>query len=408
MYSFRRRAHGVTASLLLIAFLTVLAGCGDVYRPVAIPITSPGGDPQPTHYAVVVSKGDVAANPPGTGKAAVFDVSGDSNMGNRPTGINPVAATMDNSAGLAWVVNQGVSGQDDSTVTVFSPRVSSLSTSTVSLEPNAGANALFATPSFAFVTEGALNKLAVVSATQFAVKAFVPVGNNPVAVTAKSDGSKASVVNKNDSTVSVVSSQDSGVVGSPIAVGASPVDATIQTDNAFVYVISQGAGSLSVVDTNTDSEVQRVSGLSAPKQVVWDDHLKRVYVVNGGANTISIFNASTPGSLTLLKTVNTSGAPLEIAVLDNGVKFYVLYAGAPGTVDVFDAQSFNLRTTVTVQNNPVSIAAAPESSKVYVVNSTGDGGATFPNGSISIIKTSDDSVLNVAPPSANPFYVTIQ
>jgi DNA-binding beta-propeller fold protein YncE len=75
---------------------------------------------------------------------------------------------------------------------------------------------------------------------------------------------------------------------------------------------------------------------------------------------------------------------------------------------VFDAQGYNLRTTVTVQNNPVSIAAAPESSKVYVVNSTGDGGATFPNGSISIIKTSDDSVLNVAPPSANPFYVTIQ
>ncbi|HET9697020.1 MAG TPA: YncE family protein [Terriglobales bacterium] len=408
MHSSRRRTLGVTWAILLVAFLIVLAGCGDVYRPVAIPITAPGGDPQTTHFAVVASKGDLTAIPPDTGKAGVFDVSGDTNMGNRVTGVNPVAVAVDANLSFAWVVNQGTAGQDDSTVTRFSPAVSGASTSTVNLETGAGANAVYAVPLFAFVTEGALNKVAVISTAASAVKAFVPVGNNPVAVTATSNGAKAYVVNKNDSTVTVVSSADSTVLGAPIAVGATPVDATIQTDSAYVYVASQGGNSLSVISTSTDSEVQRVTGLSGPTHVVWDDHLKRVYVVNGGGNTISVFNASTPGSLTLLKTVNTSATPIGIAVLDNGVKFYVLYAGAPGKVDVFDAQSYNLRTTVTVQNNPVSIAAAPESSKVYVVNSTGDGGATFPNGSISIIKTSDDSVLNVAPPSANPFYVTIQ
>src|SRR5690349_18285472 len=112
MHFFRRRAHGVTASVSLIAFL-ILTGCGDVYRPVAIPITSPGGDPQTTHLAVVLSKGNLAANPPENGKAAVFDVSGDSNMGNYPTGLNPVAAKsviVSTIFGLkvrTFVVNQG-------------------------------------------------------------------------------------------------------------------------------------------------------------------------------------------------------------------------------------------------------------------------------------------------------------
>lgn len=397
-----------SAGILLFAALILLTSCGDVYRPVAIPIVQPGGDPQAKHYALVLNKGFPTASPAVSPTASVFDISGDSNMGNRPAGLNPVSAIVDPSF-RAWVVNQGISATDDSSVTTFSVAVQSLTTSTVNLDPNAGAIAIDSTGALAFVTEANLNKLAIISAGTLGVRAFVPVGNNPVAVVIRPDAAKAYVANQSDSTVTVVNVADNAPSGVVIGVGASPVAMAMQTDGAFAYVAAQGSGTLSVINTGTDSEVQRLSGLSSPSQVIWDDHLKRVYVRNSGS--ISVFNASTPGVLTLLRTVPTAGAPIGLAVLDNGVKFYVLHAGTPGTVEVFDAQSFAVRTTVTTQNNPVSIAAAPESSKVYVVNSTGDAGAAtpaFPNGSISIIKTSDESVLNVASGTPNPFFVTMR
>jgi YVTN family beta-propeller protein len=392
----------VTATLVLFVLVLLFASCGQTYRPIATPVPLPGGDPQATHFALVVDAG----TPPADGDVSQIDVSGDTNVGNRQVGLNPVHAVIGPSLIRAWVVNQG-----DSSVSSFSPSFTTIATVHINLEPNASPSFVDATSTFAFVTEPALNRIAILDANQTLVKAFVPVGANPVALAARPDGAKCYVANKGDSTVSVVSTQDNATIGNPIPVGAGPVALAMQTAGSFVYVVSQAGNSMSVINTSTDAEVQRINGLSAPFQVVWDNNLQRVYVVNGGANSISVFNASSPSNLTLLRTVSTASTPLGIGVLDNGTKFYVLYGGTPGSVGVFDAQSYALRTTLTVQNNPVSISAAPGSIKVYVANKNGDAGAgtpQFPNGSISIIKTQDDTLLTLPPGQPNPVFVTSQ
>jgi YVTN family beta-propeller protein len=331
---------------------------------------------------------------------AQISVPGDTNVGNKTVGTDPVHAVVVPNLTRAYIVNRG-----DSTVTNYAPSVVSAAATTIALEANAGASFVDAASNFAFITETNLNRVAIVDGNQLVARAFVPVGNNPIAVAARTDGVKAYVVNNGDSTISVVSTQDNATVGTPIPVGASPVAIAMQTNGSFAYVVSDAGNSLSVIDTSSDTEIQRVTGLAAPKQVVWDNRLKRVYVVNA-ANSISIFNASAP-QVALLRTVNTSAAPLGVAPLDDGTRFYVLYAGNPGSVDVFDAQSFSLRKTITVQNNPVSIAASPGSTKVYVVNRGGDPAtASLANGSVSIIKTLDEGVLNIPPSAPNPIFVT--
>jgi YVTN family beta-propeller protein len=389
------KLHNFIPAVALFVFVVLWTSCGQTYRPIAVPVTQPGGDPEDLHFAVVLSQGS-------PGSLAQFDVSGDTNVGNKTVGTNPVHAMLLPSLGRGWVVNQG-----DSTVTVYSPTVVNANAITLALEANSGANYVNATNNFAFVTESSLNRLAIIDGTQLTVRSFVPVGNNPVAVAARFDGLKAYVLNNGDSTVTVVSTQDNSAVGSPIPVGASPVSVAMQTGGAFVYVVSDAGNSLSVIDTSTDTEIQRISTLSSPKRVIWDNNLKRVYVLNAGGG-VSVFNASA-AQLTLIRTVPTGASPLGLAVLDNGTKFYVLYGGSPGTVDVFDAQSFVVRRTVTVQNNPVSIAASPGSTKVYVVNQAGDPATpALANGSVSIIKTLDESVLNIPPSAPNPTFVTVQ
>jgi DNA-binding beta-propeller fold protein YncE len=399
-----RRKSAFLSTLLLLTILILLSACGDQYRPIVIPIPQPGGDPQATHYAVVVNtnNGQPINLTTGIGpSASQIDVSGDTNLGNRRTGLNPVHAAI-GSISQAFTVNQG-----DDSVTVFSLVLSTI-TSTIALEPNSGASYVAALGTAAYVSETNLNRVAIVDSGIAGVRAFINVGSAPKALAVTPNGRRVFVANTGDGTISVISTQDSSVLGNPIAVGGVPVSMAMQTSGAYLFAVNSNGGALSVIDTTANQQVQRLTGLTNPTQVVWEEKLQRVYVVDPGSNSIKIYNGAAP-SLSLLRTINLPGTPLGIAALDDGTKFYVMYGGAPGSVGVYDTQSFQLLRTLTVQNTPVSIAASPGSSKVYVVNQTGDAGSaspSFPDGSVSIIKTSDDTVSTLGTGSIKPVFVT--
>jgi YVTN family beta-propeller protein len=423
--SFRRALlSGVLFSLVLL-----WAGCENTYRPIANPIPSPGGDPQAAHYALVVNSNDGLATPPPAApgmppitvgpSVTEIDVSGDTNVGNHVAGVNPVHAAFNPTFSIAYVVNEG-----DNTLSAFSPIagvgavVSTIPLLQSSGEPNAGASYVDAVNGYAFVVESALNRVAVVNTAELNVQAFVPVGVNPVSVTATSDGRKAYVVNQASGTVSVISTKDNTNIKN-LTVGASPGPVTISSDNNFVYVGNEGDGTVSVIDTNSDTVTNTVSVGTDPTELVWDNNLQRLYVVDTGSAAITIVDAHIFPQ-TVLRTVPTSATPIAVAPLDNGTKFYVLFLGTPGHVEVYDAVGFYKRTTITVDNNAlptglptlnqVLLAASPGSTKIYAVNYNGVNTAN-PNitGSTSIIRTLDDSItLNLPSPSPHPTFVVAQ
>ena len=432
--SFRKSA--LTASLFVL--LLLWAGCGETYRPVANPITKPGGDPQSTHYAVVLnSNGGLPAAQNGScsnpslptcaiPSATQIDVSGDTNIGNHPVGQNPVHAVIGVGFGRAYIVNQG-----DNTLSTYSPLggVGATVTTIGLLRPspldpagNAGASYVATSTTLAFVVESALNRVLVIDGFQLQVRSYVPVGVNPVTVACTFDGRKAYVVNQGSNTVSVISTKDD-TNQKNIPVGSSPGPVAISSDGNYVFVANQGDGTVSVIDTNTDSEVlpngARLNVGTNPSQLLWDDSLKRVYVVNQGSASVSIIDAHVfPQSV--LTTVTTSPSPVAVAPLADSSKFYVLFLGNPGTVEVYDAQGFYKRGTITVDNNTLAtatptvnqvlLAASPDSTRVYAVNYNG-ANLTNPliKGSTSIISTLTDSVvLSMDSPSPNPAFVTSQ
>lgn len=378
----------------------MLAGCGEVYRPIATPVTEPGADPQTLHYAIALSSSGGTA---GEGRIAQINVPGDVNVGNRDVGIDPVSLAMAPLQSRVFVVNRG-----EDNISSYVPTSLGIPTATIGLEPGAGATFVAASLGYAWVTESSLNKVALIDSNQGIVLGFIPVGANPVAIATDANASKAYVVNNGDNTVSVVSAVNRALL-TTIAVGSDPVAIVMSTNGAYAYVANRAGNSISVIDTSTDTEIQRIGGVSSPTQLVWDDHLKRLYVVSNDG--IVIYNAAA-AQLALLKTVNPGYVPLGVAVLDDGSRFYTLHGGSPGTVDVYDAQSYTKRTTVTVQNAPTSIVASPGSQKVLVTNSAGtaSGNSDDPlaNGSISIIKTLNESVLNIPAAGPNPFLIIAQ
>lgn len=426
--SSRRRTSLILRAVVLFALILICASCENTYRPIAIPVPIAGGNPAALHYAMVINSntgqpqdpGDPTGNPPvAPGPApsvTMIDVSGDTNVGNHQVGLNPVHAVISPSFGVVYVVNQG-----DNTLSVFSPLAGVGATvETIPLlennsEPNSGASFVAASSSYAFVVETALNRVVVINGGNLEALAFVPVGVTPVAATCTSDGRKAYVSNQGSDTVSVISTKDNTNTAN-IPVGSSPGPMTISADNNYVFVGNEGDGTVSVIDTNSDSVVNTLTVGTDPTELVWDNSLQRVYVVDTASASITIIDAHLFPQ-TVSRTVATSATPVAVAPLDAGTKFYVLFQGTPGSVEVYDAQGFYKRSTITVGNNTlpnglpalnqVLLSASPGSLKVYAVNYYGDTVNT--SGSTSIIRTLDDTVVeNMASAAPNPTFVTTQ
>ncbi|HKW25218.1 MAG TPA: hypothetical protein VJN48_05505, partial [Terriglobales bacterium] len=106
------------AGLLAVLALAVFAiGCGDVFRPVAVPIAGPPGDPQTTSFAFALNQ-----NAPATaGSILQINVPGDSAVFSTATGLGPVhAAFLPPGESRIYVANR-----DDDTVTTYLPSLTS-------------------------------------------------------------------------------------------------------------------------------------------------------------------------------------------------------------------------------------------------------------------------------------------
>src|SRR3981081_4235285 len=115
-------------SLRLLAQLFVVLGCtvvcvscGQVYRPVVIPITITPTTPANFHHVFVIN----ASVPFNAGTGMQVDVSGDTNVGVISIGLNPTHAAILPNNSRVFVANAGsVVGQAD-IVTSFTPAFNS-------------------------------------------------------------------------------------------------------------------------------------------------------------------------------------------------------------------------------------------------------------------------------------------
>ena len=226
-----RRISVLIPTLFLFVAVVLFTSCGETYRPIVIPIPQPGGDPQDLHLAIVVNNNNNQPTDLISGQgpsASQFDVSGDTNTGNHRTGLGPVYAAI-SSGFTAFIVNN----LDDS-VSIFNLQLSNSAVTTVALEPGAGANFADAEGNFGFVSETALNRVAIVDSNLPAARAFINVGAEPTALVGTSDARKVYVANSGDGTITDISVQDNTVLGSPIPIGGVPVSLALNTTNAVL------------------------------------------------------------------------------------------------------------------------------------------------------------------------------
>lgn len=431
-----------------MAFLAMICiSCGDEFRPIAIPITPPLPDPQAVHAIFVVSDNGFtmvpgqALNPGGTSR---LDVSGDSNVGVAQVGLGPTHAAIPANGSRLYVANSL-----EDTVSSFSP-ASPTAVTTTSLPSGSMPMFLESTETATmYVANYKGNSVgAIVTATNVLASPLINVGTHPVALVETPDGKKLYSLNQGSGDITPINTSNRST-GTAISIGGSPVWGVARSDSARVYVLDSNSGDVSTINTLTDTLVPTnppVSGGAGANFLFYDKALNRVYIVNPNAGNLTIVDVSGDAPLTLKQiTVCTGCHPVSVAVLPDGTRAYVgsftivtdPVNGLPAIewqVAVINTQSLSLRGTIPSDPsltlfdidtvNPtgcgstpfgssplpfrISVAAAADSSKVFVSNC--DAGST------AVIQTSNDTLVSAQsqmlllpaqPASFNPTSITV-
>ncbi len=445
-------SEGMSKVLVRLARLTAVltlillwVGCGDTFRPIAIPIIPAPPDPQDTHFVFFLSDSGTSfpvGNAPATqipnpGGITRVDVSGDSNVGVGQMGVGPVHAVLLPTGNSVYVAN----GLENTVSTISSATPTTVTT----ISMGAGAMPVFVASVEAtnvYVANAGTNSVGVIAIANNAVVQTVPVGFSPVALVEIPNAKKVYAVGGTSGVVSI-NTQDKSL--NPPVTDASlnlPIWALASADSRRVFVLNQGSGMLTSIDTFSDAVVGSVPVGTGANYMFYDKTLNRIYVTNPTSRSVVVLAATVdpPQVLSTVSLTTVPGSlcasactPSTIAVLPDGTRAYVASFAPSTTVDstgatvpaiavetaVISTQNNTLtkviptsvaaldttnatgcgttQTIPTQQGNPsvrfrVFTAAAGGGSRVYVASC--DLGAT------SIIRTSDDTLV-VAPIDPN-------
>lgn len=356
----------------LLALISI--GCGDTFRPVALPIPGTSPSPQATHVvAFLSSNGDNVLGSSGTclpsgtpppciedpGAVSRIDVAGDSVSSVFTTGIAPAYAAFLPNGSKIYVANSGedtISSSSNSSIVSASSPSSTTQAVTISLPQLCNAaGCVPSRPLFVNSTENgkmyvansgngtvsAINSTSdVIVATVAVDPAFagnpLPAPNpaaNPVALTELPNGFKIYSVNQGNSTVTSISTVDDTVLTN-IHIGAPPIWAVASSDSADLYVLDT-SGTISVIDTLADAVVSASSSIGAgANYMFYDSVAHRIYVTNPAAATVSVFDVSGSvlsahaGSPVAIvpaagSACSSAPSPTAVNVLGDGSRAYV-------------------------------------------------------------------------------------
>ena len=367
------------ARALAALALIICVSCGDVYRPVVIPVNPTPPNPAPFHAVFAISN-NVPFN---KGAALQIDVSGDTNIGQADMGVNPTHAAVLPNNSRVFVAGAGslYAGGSD-VITAFTPAANSpvgtgLGTPTTFTFPNFGPTGTGGAPAWScsylpdfvattqtsavFVANygvdndpaclpnlSSTDSVAVVTLASNAITnfAYLPAGAHPVALAETPNSQHLYVVNQGNGTVVDLSPTDLSTHAT-IPVGTTPVWAVARNDNQRVYVLTQGDGTLVSIDVASDTVVGSASVGAGANYLIVDPHLNRLYVTNPATSTVYVFAATGGANDTpvLLSSINmTAGAnppcatacsPVSVTALADGSRFYVAsYATETACSDV--------------------------------------------------------------------------
>jgi DNA-binding beta-propeller fold protein YncE len=385
-----RRVGWLSATVLATL---ILMSCGQVYRPVVIPISTNPPDTANFHAVFGISA-NVSSNP---GSVLQIDVSGDTNIGVANMGINPTHAAALPNGSRIFVASAGsiIPGGPD-VINSFSPAADSplatgLSNLTVFTLPNVGPNQASA------IT--AISELgSVVTATLAAPINMATVGG-PIVISGVSiggydgnfvissiNGSKIQYTASATGLLALATTGGTATVPLPTYCSYLP-DFVTTIQSASVYVANYGAeGGANCAFQSTDSVallnpalgtianiayLNPSATLPAPHPVALAEtpDAQNLYVVNEGNDTVVDLS---PTDLSTIASIPVGTTPVWVVARLDNQRVYVLSQGSGTLIPIDTATNTILpsQTNLSVGAGANFLLYDSNLNRLYVTNPT--------------------------------------
>ena len=396
--SFLGRSLRATLTSVSALAVLALAGCGASYRPVVSAISPVGPAGQPNKYALAVS-----TNPNANGLVTFVDFSGDTIVDTTALGLNPYYFILDTSNSFGYTLNC------DGTLNTFTISASLIQSQVLqttllpnTLPPNVACpttptNSIYSQGSSIYVTELGRNALAQLQGQPSAIKQEIPTGANTIYTVGASSSPRAYAIVQGATTstpghVAAIETTTQ-TISATLPVGNNPIYGVMTADSRRAFIMNEGSNSVSVINSQTNALDTFNIGTTVTSTIpvgvapVWADFaptLAEMVVVNQG-------NGTSPGSLSVISI------PLCNA-------FTVTTNPNCDTANPVDAAGFGtVLATVPVGINPIQVAVLADGSRAYVINA-GNAAAGVP-GSVSVVNLTSNTVTATIP-AANSTVVT--
>jgi YVTN family beta-propeller protein len=404
-----------------------LSGCGGTYRPIASIVPVAAGNPQLADEVAVFNVNPNTSNVSGaTGALSVFNVAGDSNVGNYSIGANdklaaaaPPVDPLDSRLITFAGSNSFVASADTESDTVTLINTLQGATTVVTLPQGFVPTFITATattgqilvslqatttaPNGTCAGKGAIG---IVDTSTATLTGTVCACSNPGFIQVALSDTVAFILDQTDNSVRVLNIAAATLSTTPLAVGKTPIWATTSLDGNTLYVLNQKSNDISVIDAVGESVTTlsiTTGTLSTPSVIITDRNLNRLYISNKGNGTVSVLDASS-STLPALKIVPVGTAPVALAVTPDGASVYVANTGA-STVSVINANSFNvtaLKPTTDVTARVQAVAVSKDGTKAFIAvttsNDLANGIYVVLTSTNAFVTNTSGGVLNIAPP----------
>jgi len=228
----------------------------------------------------------------------------------------------------------------------------------------------------------------------------IQVGNGPMGVSVTPNGDYVYVSNSGgdgygNGTVSVIRTSDNNV--STIVVGFAPFGVSVTPNGEYAYVSDFGDNKVYVIRTEDNTVVNPITVEWCPFGVSVTPDGQYVYVCNFVSNSVSVIRTEDNTVHTITQTDGIGNGPFGVSVTPDGKYAYVSNLG-DNKVSVIETGTNSVIKTITQTDGigigPAGVSVTPNGKYVYVSNSGGDGNGS---GTVSVIQTSDNTVIDTDP-----------
>ena len=221
-------------------------------------------------------------------------------------------------------------------------------------------------------------------------------GSDPEEFALSQDGRRIYISNEDTKTASVINIA-SGKLEHIIPVGQEPEGVTTTPDGRQFYVTCEAGGDIYVIDANSYSAVAHFKVNGRPRSVAFLSAGGIGFIPSESAGELNVIDSV---NAKVLKTITlpAGSRPMRVKLSTDERRLYVSN-GRAGTISVFDAHSYDLLDTIKVGTRPWGIGVSPDGKFLFTANG--------PSNDVSVVDLKTNKEVSRIKAGSSPWGIAI-